>query len=180
MPEMVLLWTDILIFLLVGVVTAFILYARKKPHLNRPWMIVFSSKIGLSSLIVLLFYIAVGLLDSVHYKPDTSNDNNDSAEMLSLLDYMLTDLRQRQEKTYSAPLATHLYAKESIELEDGSTIRDYPRLVYAGTHLEDPEKDWAMDITVKVLQGVFSVLSAGCYCRPYWFLTWRENINWLW
>ena len=166
MPEMVFLWTDILIFILVGVVTAFILYARKKPHLNRPWQIVFSSRIGLSSLIVLAFYIAIGLMDSVHYKPDTNNGNNDSAEMLSLLDYVLTGLRQRQEKTYSAPLATHLYAKENIELEDGTTIRDFPRLVHAGTHLQDPENDWSMDIVIKTSQGMvigligWSVLSA--------------------
>ncbi len=170
MPEMVFLWTDILIFLLVAVVVSFILYARKRPHLNRPWQIVFASRIGISSLIVLFFYIAVGLMDSVHYKPQSGNDESNSAEMLSLLDYALTDLRQRQEKTYSAPLATHLYAKENIEQDDGSTIRDYPRLVYGGTHLTDPESDWAKDIFLKILQGLMLGLAGWLLMAIVWIV----------
>lgn len=153
MPELVFLWTDILIFLLVALVIGFIAYARKKPHLNRPWQMVFTSKIGISSAIVLLFYVIVGLMDSVHYRPDIENGSKESAEMLSLLDYSLTDLRLRQEKTYSAPLATHLYAKENIEQDDGSSLRDYPRLEHAGIHLQDPEKDWLSDIIKLSISG---------------------------
>ena len=44
---------------------------------------------------------------------------------------------RRSEKTYSAPLATRLYAKEQIETPDGKQVRDYPRLRHGGAHLED-------------------------------------------
>ena len=158
MPELVFLWTDILIFLLVALVIGFIVYARKKPHLNRPWQMVFTSKIGISSAIVLLFYVIVGLMDSVHYRPDIDNGSEESAEMLSLLDYTLTGLRLRQEKTYSAPLATHLYAKENIEQADGSTLRDYPRLEHGGIHLQDPENDRFLDIAKLSLIGAIKGL----------------------
>jgi peptide/nickel transport system permease protein len=105
---------------------------------------------------VLLFYVAIGLLDSVHYKPDLDNTKEETAEMLSLLDLVLTDLRQRQEKTYSAPLATHLYAKENIDQADGSTKRDFPRLLYAGTHLQDPHNDWFSDVIWLAVKGLIS------------------------
>jgi hypothetical protein len=41
-----------------------------------------------------------------------------AVEVLSLLDALLTPLRTRNEKTYSEPLATRAYAKESIEVRD--------------------------------------------------------------
>src|SRR5690606_27538325 len=40
----------------------------------------------------------------------------------------------RTEKTYSAPLATHLFAKESRADGQG---RDFPRLKFGGSHLDD-------------------------------------------
>jgi len=154
MPELVFLWTDILVFLLVALVTVFILYARKRPHLSRPWRMVFSSRIGISSVIVLLFYVVVGLMDSVHYRPDADASDEKSVEMLSLLDFALSDMRLQQEKTYSAPLATHLYTKENIEQPDGTTIRDYPRLKYGGAHLDDPVNDYSRDLFKQTITGV--------------------------
>ena len=159
MPELTFLWTDILIFILVAVVSLFIHSARKRAHLSRPWKVVFSNKVGISTLIILLLYVVIGLMDSVHYKPDTSTDQSET-EMLSLLDYALTDLRKRQEKTYSSPLATHLYSKENIELDDGSTHRDYPRLEFAGNHLNDPAVDWSFDVLMNILKGTAAAIFA--------------------
>ena len=67
---------------------------------------------------VLGVYVVIGLMDTVHFHPpeaeqDESGETVYSPEVLSLLDLWLTPLRERQEKTYSAPLATHLFAKES-------------------------------------------------------------------
>lgn len=154
MPEMVFLWTDILIFLLVALVLVFINHARKRPHLSRPWKQVFSSRIGISTLIILLFYIVIGLLDSIHYRPDVNDEKNKGADMLSTLDYVLSDLRLNQEKTYSAPLATHLYARENVETETGITTREFPRLKYGGAHLEDPVADYYPDLIKKTLVGI--------------------------
>ncbi|MEJ2213077.1 MAG: ABC transporter permease, partial [Gammaproteobacteria bacterium] len=74
--------------------------------------------------------------------------------MLSVLDYVLSDLRLNHEKTYSAPLATHLYARENVEGPGGVTTREFPRLKYGGAHLQDPEKDYYPDLLEKTLMGI--------------------------
>ena len=70
-----------------------------------------------------------------------------------MLDLWLTGLRERQEKTFSAPFATHLFVKEAIEQPDGSVVRGYPRLVHGGAHLDDPtQRD--QDLLVRGLFGL--------------------------
>jgi peptide/nickel transport system permease protein len=66
-------------------------------------------------------------------------------EVLSVLDALAAPLRSRNEKTYSEPFATRLYAKESIDLPGGGTTRDYPRLKHGGKHLGDDEGAVAAD-----------------------------------
>ncbi|MDC4224663.1 MAG: hypothetical protein MPW15_10655 [Candidatus Manganitrophus sp.] len=73
--------------------------------------------------------------------------------MLSLLDVLADRLRKNTERTYSAPLATHAYAKETVEMPDGTQARLFPRLPYGGAHLADPEKEWSRDVTFTALQG---------------------------
>lgn len=154
--HLVILWTDALIFLLLTLSIAFGIYASRKAHLRRPWGLVVRSRVGVGSLVILAFYVAVGLLDSIHFHPfnqpaEDAAEKIRSTEVISLFDSMVSGLRARQEKTYSAPLATHLYAKESIELADGSTIRDFPRLQHAGVHLEDPEQKTADILTLSAI-----------------------------
>jgi peptide/nickel transport system permease protein len=155
MPELVILWTDALIFMLVALALAFGTYASRREHLRAPWREVARSRVGMGALVVLSVYVVIGLLDSIHYRPQPDgNGNGGSAQVLSLFDNLVTSLRVRQEKTYSAPLATHLYAKENIEQPDGGTLRDYPRLKHGGAHLEDPQADWAGDVARLSLLGL--------------------------
>ncbi|PTB82522.1 peptide ABC transporter permease, partial [Methylophaga nitratireducenticrescens] len=58
----VFLWTDILIFLLLAVITAGIFYLRSKPHLRSPWITVMQRKRGVISIIILLSYVTIGFL----------------------------------------------------------------------------------------------------------------------
>jgi peptide/nickel transport system permease protein len=139
---MVLLWTDALVFLLVAVVLLFAWYARNKEHLRAPWREVVRSRLAVASLVVLAVYTVTGLLDSVHFRkalPEAAGQQEVqySGEVLSLLDELLGPMRTQQEKTYSAPFATHLYTKESVLGPDGEPQRVYPRLQYGGVHLED-------------------------------------------
>lgn len=160
--ELVILWTDALVFILVLFSIFFGVYAAGKEHLRGPWRLVVRSRVGVSTLVILSFYVIVGLLDSVHFYPllpgkDQAGQQTHSAEVISLFDQLVTPLRERQEKTYSAPLATHLYAKENIELPSGEVVRDYPRLAFGGAHLENPELEWSKDIlrlsAIGVLKG---------------------------
>lgn len=134
------LWTDILVYVLVVTITAFVIYASGREHIKAPWRDVFKSRMGVAAFMILIVYVIIGLLDSVHFR------KGDNPEILSLFDSMVSTLRTQEEKSYSSPFATHLFTKETIEQADGSTIRAYPRLLYGGVHLQNPDGDKFADI----------------------------------
>jgi peptide/nickel transport system permease protein len=105
----------------------------------------------MASLVVLLFFVQIGFLDSIHFKPTDTKSN----EIISLLDYWATPLRAHGEKTYSAPFATTLYSKEIILLPDGSTQWGYPRLEFGGRYLDNPETQYLTDVLKKTGYGLF-------------------------
>ncbi|HEY8094750.1 MAG TPA: ABC transporter permease [Methylobacter sp.] len=147
---MIVLWTDALIYLLILVILALGLYLRGKEHIKRPLQQIGRSKIGMVSLVVLLFFVLIGLLDSVHFKPADDKKN----EIISLLDDWATPLREHGEKTYSSPFATTLYSKEMMTWGDGSMQWGYPRLEFGGRHLDDPETQRIPDILQKAGYGL--------------------------
>ena len=147
------LWTDILIYLLLVSVMVFAFYTLRHEHLRVPWRQVARRPMAMASLVILSVYVAVGLMDSVHYRPLLETQKQGARvyanEVLSLLDKMTTPLRTRLEKTYSAPFAVQAYTKETMEYPDGRHAREYPRLLYGGAHLKDPGER-AADITRRV------------------------------
>ena len=152
----VILWTDALIFLLIAVAIASAWWIRRQPHLLVPWKRVAQSRVGMVSLFVLALFVLVGVLDSLHYRPALPGDNGKvvySPQVLSVFDRLVTGLRTHNEKTYSAPLAAYLYAKESVEQAGGKVVREYPRLEYGGAQLADPKRDWAGDVVRRTVIG---------------------------
>jgi peptide/nickel transport system permease protein len=150
--------TDYPVWLLVAVAIGYAWYVRRQPHLAAPWRRVTRSAAGMSALVVLLAFIAVGLLDSLHFRPQLDSRDQQGrpvygVEVLSVLDVLVMPLRTRTERTYSAPLATRSYARETIELPGGGVAREFQRLRYGGAHLQD-EADHVRDIVVTTLQGV--------------------------
>lgn len=160
---MVILWTDALIYFLVLTLSLLGYFLHAKEYMQRPLHKIRQNCIGMVSLLVLLFFIVIGLLDSVHFKPAESKNN----EIISVLDAWTTVLRTQTEKTYSAPFALTLYGKEMLALPDGSKRWDYPRLQYGGRHLTDPEQRTG-DILQKTLMaasvgvGIFALLFSLC------------------
>jgi peptide/nickel transport system permease protein len=146
---MVILWTDALIFGLLTFVAGIAFFMRGKEHLKRPLATIKQNSVGMSSLVILLFFMTIGVLDSIHFKPQ-SKDN----EIISVLDYFAAPLREHGEKTYSEPFATTLYNKEMIAQADGSMRWDYPRLTFGGKHLEN-ETQKMVDIFQKIAIGFF-------------------------
>ncbi|MDD5277232.1 MAG: ABC transporter permease [Methylovulum sp.] len=147
---MVILWTDALIFMLVFILIGLAFYLRGKAHIKRPLQKIATNNSAMVSLVVLLFFILIGLLDSVHFKPASDNGN----EIISLLDYWAKPLREHGEKTYSAPFATTLYSKEMMVMADGSSQWGYPRLEFGGSHLPHPESQHLADVITKALTGL--------------------------
>lgn len=148
---MVILWTDALIYLLMSLLIIAGVYLYQQPPFKRPLAKIVSNKAGMLSLVFLLFFIVIGLMDSIHFK---SNETT-AKPIISLLDYWLTPLRKYSEKTYSAPFSTHLYNKEMV-IHDGKKVWKYPRLRYGGQHLKDPQQEKLADIVLKILQSLGS------------------------
>ncbi len=174
---LVLLWTDVLMWILLGLVLGFGVYAARHEHLREPWGRVVRHPTGVVTLVILGFFVIVALVDSVHYRPRAEGQDQQSTvahsgETLSLLDAWLTPLREREEKTYSEPFATHLYAKESIELPDGSVVREFPRLKWGGAHLADPGRERLADIGLTALRALAEGLLA-------WLLVAVLVVGWL-
>lgn len=158
----VLLWSDVLIYLLVLSIVLFFRHLRKNPLSRARWRSVFESRAGMASFVVILFYVLIALLDSVHFREplpavDEQESVHYSQEVRSVLDYVLKDLRSRDEKTYSEPLALVSFAKENMQAADGSVYRDFPRLVHGGQHLTD-DADQAADIIRRSLQALLTGL----------------------
>ena len=160
----VILWSDALVFLLLaaGIVSAW--YVRQREHLLLPWRRVAQSATAMVSLLVLSLFLLIGLLDTLHYRVALPEKNNGetvySPEVLSVFDKLVTPLRTQTEKTYSAPLAVTLYAKESSTGAPGAVVRDYPRLRYGGVHLTAMQSR-ERDVLWRGLIGVLVGLVAG-------------------
>jgi peptide/nickel transport system permease protein len=123
--------TDIFVYLLLTAVSVFILSARRKEYWRTAWQQVRRNPVAMISLVILLLYTSIGVLDTIHYV-DTKTGTT-----LSILDRIASPLRQQVEKTYSAPFATHLYTKEMVDTFGGETGLIYPRLTYGGSHLAE-------------------------------------------
>ncbi len=162
----IILWTDALVFLLVACGAAAGFYVSRREYLLASWRRVGESRAGMAALTVLAAYILIGLLDSLHYRPRLEAvagkpANGYSSEVRSALDALLQPLKAATEKTYSAPLATHLYARETVELPDGTQARIFPRLRHGGAHLGDPAEDWAQDVAGRIVRGLALAVLAG-------------------
>jgi peptide/nickel transport system permease protein len=148
--------TDVLVWLLIAAAAGFAWYCARRPHLATPWARVFRSRAAAASAVFLAAYLLVGFLDSLHYRPALPSKEGEpnvySVQALSVLDLVLTPLRSRTERTYSAPLATRLYQKEQIEQPGGRSMRDCPRLRHGGAHLEE-ESGWGRDVALHSLAG---------------------------
>ena len=161
------LLTDWLVYLLLAVIMGFGITALRREHLRAPWRQVKRRPLAMAALVVLAVYVVIGLLDSVHYRrydagAPVGTPHVCANEAISVLDALLGPLRERVEKTYSAPFALHAFSKETVEREDGSTARVYPRLEYGGAHLRQVDEragDIARRVSVAVVQaGVVWVL----------------------
>ena len=153
MPKFVLLWTDAAIWTLAVALLAYGVYVLRQPLLAATWRKVFHGGAALASAMVLALCLGVTLLDSVHYRPLLPPADGAPAaapaydvRTRSLLDALLVDLVASREATYSRPLATVAFTKETVTV-DGRLQRVAPRLKFGGAHLSDPATQWAGDLT---------------------------------
>ncbi|WP_419831714.1 ABC transporter permease [Endozoicomonas atrinae] len=154
------LWSDVLIFFLVGAITLFLLSLRKNPENRQRWRQVFSTRLGMSTFVIIMAYIAIALVDSIHFRKALPAVEGQGSEQVfysntvnSLLDLALGEMGERHERTYSAPFALKSWNKENLLLPGGERVRDYPVLKYGGQHLKNDE-DKKQDIALNSLLGL--------------------------
>ena len=161
----------IVIALLVG--AAWLLrYASQQEYWRNAARQIRGNRLAMVCLFILSGYLLIGVLDSIGWRDplirrtDQTLTRNESGAVvykpraLTLLDRLCTRLRERTEKTYSAPLATHLYAKSTLQTPDGGTVRDYPPLEHPRSHLLGTDKVGS-DVFYRALKGIRTGLIIG-------------------
>jgi peptide/nickel transport system permease protein len=161
--KFVILWTDAALWLLVAALVAYIVHVRRDANLRATWQKVMRDHAAVSAGVVLLLFVAVTLLDSVHFRRALQQDQGSSQVFYdtrteSLLELLLSRQIGMRETTYSSPLATHGHTKESIDV-DGKTVRDFPRLTFGGAHLKDADREWAGDVLGRGVVGALGGLA---------------------
>jgi peptide/nickel transport system permease protein len=159
-----LFWTDAFFFLLLLMLAVMIGQIRRREHLRRPWRKVARSRVAMVSLVILLGYLSIAVLDSIHLYPSGNGEDSSlcyRTEPVSVLDLWAAPLRTRVEKTYSRPFSAYAYTREHIRQPDGSTRWDYPRLEFGAAHLADPDLEKGRDIAMTGLCGAAKGLVAG-------------------
>jgi peptide/nickel transport system permease protein len=130
MPKLVFLATDIALYGLIVAIAFYVWHALRTPTLRQTWRGVLHDRVAMAAAVVLIAFLAIAMLDSLHFRqllPPAPGAAADAApaystRTLSVLDWLLETPREAREKSYSIPLGTHGYAKESI-IVDGKTIR---------------------------------------------------------
>ena len=154
----ILLKTDVLFFVLLGATALYAWHARRHEHLRAPWRQVARQPLGMAAAVVLAAYVLISLLDSLHFRaapPSAGHSSGSySRDIDSVFDVLVAPLRDSVERTYSAPFAAEAYAKEIVELADGSNSRAYPRLEHGGAHLRDPASERGPDIAARLISGI--------------------------
>jgi peptide/nickel transport system permease protein len=159
----VILPTDALLLLLLIALAFGAWWGRRQEHLRVGWAKVARRPTGMAAATLLTVFVIIGMLDSLHYRPQLPPEPGKppayAVEVLSVLDTLLRPLKVDTEKTYSAPLATHLYSKETVD-EGGRELREFPRLKYGGARLGNDLAGYDRDIASLALEGLAGGLAA--------------------
>jgi peptide/nickel transport system permease protein len=160
--KFVLLWTDVALWALFAALIAYVLRIRVHPTLRATWSRVLRDPAALCSGVVLLLFLLVTALDSVHFRSSLTPQGAAAAagptfydtHTQSLLDVVLARQVEMRETTYSRPLQYQGMNKESVTDAQGQVTRDFPRLRHGGAHLRDPAAQWAGDLRLRTAQGL--------------------------
>ena len=138
-----LLLTDILLLFIVVVIVLLVLIWRKKPT----WIILQNKLaknfLAKASIVILILYFFVAILDSIHLKKITihAKNNTQTEELKTVLEILCKWWLPSTETTYSQPFSTHSFSKENIPIKNDPTKfkRDFPPLqnVKVGNQIVD-------------------------------------------
>ncbi len=156
-----LLITDWLVWFFLLLSLGCFIWAAQQPHWRETWRRLVASRIAMICMVVLGAYFIIGLLDCVHFQRQ--------AQFVSLLDLLLAPLQHPDEKTYSAPFASHLY-----------TISSQQALQHVAQHVHSvTQRNWDVvwRSVLGLLEGIFFsglIIMLGLLCAGVK----KIKINW--
>lgn len=166
----VLLWTDAALWALFASLALYAWRIVRNDQLRSTWSKVLRDPAALCAGVVLLLFLCVTALDSVHFRRALPPAPGQAANQVyydtraeSLLDLVLARQIRMRETTYSQPLAYLAYTKQPVE-RDGQIVRELPRLLYGGAHLQNPAQDWHGDLASRALGGAVFGLAVAALC----------------
>ena len=99
MPQLVFLATDVALYGLVAAIAFYVWHALRTPTLRQTWRSVLRDPVAMSAAVVLLVFLMLAALDSVHFRPLLPPASGAAADApsaystrtLSVLDQLLAD-----------------------------------------------------------------------------------------
>jgi len=155
--KFVLLWTDLALWLMTAAGIAYAWRVQGQAHLRSTWQRVLRDPVAACAGVVMGLFLLVTLVDSIHLRralPTNDGSAVYDTRTLSLLDLLLERQTGMREVSYSLPLGTQGFNKESVIDAAGRVGRDYPRLQFGGAHLADPATQWAGDVARRAGLGL--------------------------
>lgn len=145
--------------------------ASKREYWKQAWRQMKTNRLAMVSMVILMAFTTIATLDSIGWRDPARNQKgqillNEKKEVvyqdrgLTVFDRLFKRLRDRSEKTYSAPLAEYQFTKELIQGADGVTRQDYPKLKHPRSHILGTDKV-GMDVLYSALKGVRTALLIG-------------------
>jgi len=183
--KFVLLWSDTLIFILVIALSMFFYKLRQDPLTRERWGQVFSSRLGMVAFTVIITYVGVALLDSLHFRRALETPEGMQTEevfydnkVTSVFDLMTRGMGERFERTYSAPFALKSFEKKNMKDEQGRDTRDFAPLKYAGLDLSHPSEKWPDILAKSIVPLALGLLLSGLLIGLQWLFLRRGALPW--
>ena len=139
--KFVILWTDVALWALFASLIGYAWRVSRHDTLRATWRRVLRDAPALCSSMLLLLFVGVTALDSVHFRRGLAVSAGQPAGQQffdtrteSLLDLALARQIAMRETTYSAPLGYRAITKHTVN-RDGQSVRELPRLLHGGAQL---------------------------------------------
>jgi len=142
----VFLWTDIMIWGLFALLINGVWQILKDPQKKAQWHKVFQSKTAMASIMVLMVYFVIALMDSAHFKFAPTENQTNHKELTSVLDLSLAHLIKNTERTYSAPFALKEYSSSIVYDDLGQVKQVYLPLKHVANHIDRDDSKVVDDV----------------------------------
>ena len=138
------------------------------------WLIIAQKKSTIMAMVMLVFFMGITLLDSLHVHASSIEHDHPS-----LLDLAFPKAAQVTETSYSAPLSTHSYQAQLILNKQGSFQSRFPALKISHPHMPT----LFTLVSNGILWGLISVTAIFCIslvCRNCIKRQWRLSLSPSW